>query len=384
MNYDRSERIRRAAILIASLDETLAEQMLDALPRLEAVKILAVVDQLGEIDPEEQEDVLEEFRRAGLRERGEESAVEFTYSAPHVAKSLESSGMAATADRAAAADRGAEANDAEAALMAELLLSEHPQTIAAALSRLDHDQASAVFAALPGALQAEVVDRLANLQPADEDSVQDVQIQLEHRIQQHRERRQRAVAGAELARRILVKTAPAQQTALLARLLPAEASAFASPRGVGSIEALQVAQQAQALASAVHLARETGIDSDLDSSGGGFEAWTGGDAAGPGFSSAFHSTEDLTDRSQELESLSDRALLDALRVADERTVQRALAASSEKFLKRVVGKLPRRQANRLRKVVRSLGPTRLGELRAAQHDLLRIARQSEEAGVAAR
>jgi hypothetical protein len=81
----------------------------------------------------------------------------------------------------------------------------------------------------------------------------------------------------------------------------------------------------------------------------------------------------LEDRSQELEELEDGALLHALRVADERTVQCALAASSEKFLNRVAGKLTRRQASRLREMVRSVGPTRLTELREAQHELLRLA-----------
>ena len=46
MNYERNERIRRAAILVASIDEALAEQMLDSLPASEATKILAEVDRL--------------------------------------------------------------------------------------------------------------------------------------------------------------------------------------------------------------------------------------------------------------------------------------------------------------------------------------------------
>lgn len=67
MNYDRTQRIRRAAILVANLEETLAEQMLESLPRLEAVTILNEVDRLGELDPEEVQDVLDEFRSAGRR-----------------------------------------------------------------------------------------------------------------------------------------------------------------------------------------------------------------------------------------------------------------------------------------------------------------------------
>ncbi|HEX6963537.1 MAG TPA: FliG C-terminal domain-containing protein, partial [Lacipirellula sp.] len=114
-----------------------------------------------------------------------------------------------------------------------------------------------------------------------------------------------------------------------------------------------------------------------DQSGGHFEAWTNETAsfAQPQPSSPVSLRILLEDRSEELEALDDRSLLQALRQADERTVQRALAASSEKFLNRVAGKLPRRQANRLRQMVRSIGPTRLTELREAQHELLRLAHE---------
>jgi flagellar motor switch protein FliG len=66
MSYDRPDRIRRAAILVASLDEPLAEQLLAELPHGEASRILSEAERLESIDAEEQQDVLAEFRRLRL------------------------------------------------------------------------------------------------------------------------------------------------------------------------------------------------------------------------------------------------------------------------------------------------------------------------------
>ena len=381
MNYDRSERIRRAAILVASLEEALAEQMLDNLPRAEAARILTEVDRLGDVDPEEQQDVLEEFRRAGRRVREADDAVQFTYSAPQpVAANSASNAASAVGSGHGAAPGDASSNqtDADAILMAELLAAEHPQTIAAALARLGHEQGAAVFAALPPTLQAEVLDRLANLQPPDEGAVQELEVQLQRRVDEHRTRREHAAAGAELARRIVAKTTPAQQVALLARLSSADAPA--SSRMKKTDEANSASHQMRPLASAMRRSAAVEAKPFSEAPSSEFEVCTDELAAG----ASNDASVELVDRSAELESLDDRTLLEALRRADEQTVHRALAASSEKFLQRIAAKLRRRQAARLRKLVRSLGPIRLAELRQAQHKFLEIAYQCHTAGAKAR
>lgn len=380
MNYDRTQRIRRAAILVAHLEESLAEQMLESLPRLEAVTILNEVDRLGELDRDEVEDVLDEFRSAGRRGRRTEDAVEFTYSAPRV-EAEASAAMALAAAEAAAAAANAQ-SEADAVLMAELLTHEHPQTIAAALSRLGHERGAAVFAALPAGLQADVLDRLAILEPAEESVVMELEAQLLQRVEQHRQRKDRASAAKEMARQILGKTAPVQREVLMARL----SSNSPQAGGVNRVDSVARAeqagsQQAQVLASVVQSARSA-VAPESHAETDRFEAWVDGSSEQSAKPKA--ATVELEDRSRELEALDDRALLEALRVAGERTVQCALAASSERFFKRVAGKLPRQQASRLRQVVRSIGPTRIAELRAAQHELLRIARGGQVVGEASR
>jgi flagellar motor switch protein FliG len=378
MNYDRTQRIRRAAILVAHLEESLAEQMLESLPRPEAMKILDEVDRLDELDQEEVADVLDEFRSAGRRGRRTDDAVEFTYSAPS-ADAAASAAMVAAAKEAAAAATNSQ-SEADAVLMAELLMHEHPQTIAAALSRLGHERGAAVFAALPAGLQAEVLDRLANLEPADESVVMELESQLQQRVEQHRQRKDRASAAKEMARQILSKTAPGQREVLMARLSSKSSLSGGVNRADSTTRAeYAVSKQAQILSSAVQSARSTAA-SEAYAETGHFEVWA--DEASEDRAKTPATSAELEDRSRELEALDDRSLLEALRIADERTVQCALAASSERFFKRVAGKLPRQQASRLRQVVRSIGPTRLAELREAQHELLRIARGGEAVGVA--
>lgn len=368
MNYERNERIRRAAILVASIDQSLAERMLDSLPASEATKILAEVDRLGEIDADEQRDVLDEFRRAGRRDAEPANAVEFTYSAPqHVAveplPAMEATAATATDDVAA---------EAEAALIAELLSAEHSQTIAVALSRMSHEQGAAVFAQLAATLQEDVLNRLANLQITDESAVCELETELQQRIVLQRQRRERAAASAELARRIVAKTAPMQRDSLLARIMHPEQKSTAAP--TESPAASLSERQTRELQDAIQKARELVATQEklLDGDHSSFEAWTDGHGDDEDFDDAFAPTH-LEDRSDDLERLTDAALLRALQAADERTVQLALACSSERFLRRVATKLPRAAAARLRMAVRSIGPTRLIDLRAAQHELLHLA-----------
>jgi flagellar motor switch protein FliG len=254
---------------------------------------------------------------------------------------------------------------ADAAAMAELLAGEHPQIVAAALARLGEEQSAAVFAALPPEVQGEALERLGNLAPADEEAVQDIESQLQRRLQQRREHQARAAACAELVRKMLACTPPAQRTYLLDRMAAKDPVGRApqTPRPLGihppdlqraARHEGQVAQQALNLATAMRRAERPAADA----------------------------IEPLEDRSEELMALSDAALVAALRASKESTVLRALAASGEAFVTRVANMLPRRQAKQLRRLLRNLGPTRLADLHEAQHELLHRAYESTERNAA--
>lgn len=375
MNHQRNDRIRRAAILVASLDEAVAEQMLASLSPDESSLVLDEVERLEELDPQEFADVLEEFRSVSRRSRVETDAVEFTYSDPTKRDGAgKLPGEAVVGAARAHVDAEAAALDADIAAIVELLANEQPQIIAVALSRLSHDQGAAVFAALPARLQPEVLERIATLQFTDDGVAAEVETMLMTRMEHHRQQRRQAAVGAELARRIVAKTAPDHQQTLLGRLARVDAARRdAQPHTEvhrsERREEYMVGQQAHNLESAVRLARLSE----------GISAYEAGEDASDGFElleetrSAERTPGNIDDLSIELERLPDPALLAALQQADEQLVHRALAASSEKFLKRVIGKLSWRQARSVRKHLRTMGPTRLADLRQAQFDLLRLA-----------
>jgi flagellar motor switch protein FliG len=364
MPYDRSDRIRRAAILVASLDEPLAEQLLADLPPAEAARVLSEAEALESIDPDEQRDVLAEFRRLTRGRVAAEAsgAVEFSYSSREQANATNAA-VLSTPAAAVATPASMGLSDADAAAMAELLAGEHPQIVAAALSRLPEDQSAAVFTALPADIQAQALQRLASLAPVDEDAVQEIETQLQQRLEQRREHQARSAAGAALVQRMLARTPETQRNFLLERMSAKGATPAAPAATPTTMHPLPptnrvrlayaepidpVAQQAIELASAVKRAQASGA----------------------------YLPPALNDRTDELEALSDAALVAGLRAAGEPTVLRALAASGDGFLNRVIGMLPRKQAKQLRRMLRDLGPTRLADLHEAQHRLLELAYDS--------
>jgi flagellar motor switch protein FliG len=362
MTYERTERIRRAAILLASLEEALAEQLLRELPAPEADKVLAELDRLEAIDPEEQADVLEEFRRATRRGGGDRGAVEFAYTTAPSAPVVPAAVTAADAPAAP---------DADTAAMAELLSGEQPQVIAAALSRLNGEQGAAVFAALPAELHLEVLDRVSRLTLADEESVLEVESQLLQKVGERRERRERAAAGAELARRLLAKTSPQRQAVLLERISAKRTSQAVAPPAPRPVQATA----ARASLAAPRWQTLLGTSRRPISA----EATT----AGTRKAELADSDSVLEDQSHALESMSDEVLVEALRRVDDETGLRALASASEKLVKRISRRLPRGQARKLRRLLRSFGPTRLADMRQAQHELLRVANECMQTSAAA-
>src|SRR5688500_15031075 len=134
MNRQRAERIRRAAILVASLEEALAERILAALPPREAAQVLDEAERLETIDPEEQQDVVAEFRRMSRGARSEGATVEFAFSDAASAAQTNDTPRDSEANRSGSAVDGVFGNG-DALAAAELLSVEQPQTIAATLSR---------------------------------------------------------------------------------------------------------------------------------------------------------------------------------------------------------------------------------------------------------
>ncbi len=350
----RQHRLRKAAILVATLGEPLGEQLLADLPAREAAEVRELVNSLDDINQAEFEAVMADFRADSADE-----VTELTEPVPQMdgveldaslLARLESGDDFATTPTVSQMETPWSAvNDVDAETLAEVLVVEQPQTIAVVLARLETAQAALLIAKLPPALQAEVLSRLSDLDPADEQSLQVVESQLASWIHDKQRQRQRMAAGCDLVQRILQDTPDSQRAILMEHLGTTDPSLanrlrpthFGSTTGF-SRPAPRVPNSPPPVANAT-----------------------------PPAQSSMQAEPDIVDPLSQLEALDDQDLLQALQSVDRETVMLALAGASESFVKRIVRGLPRRQANQFRRQVRTIGPTRLSDMVAAQRELVR-------------
>ena len=213
-----AEKIRQVAILVASLDKTVAQQLLSELSRHEAAAVA----------PRNRAPRRRRSRRTGSgacripaqpptagcasrnAQRDRRRGGFLTCRCRRSGGRQRRAGPCACRVSGNSLSRVLAGIEADA--LADLLRPEHPQVIAVALSRMGYDQAATVFAAFPEELQQEVLPRVSNLQSVDDEAMAALEAQL--RPVDHAPttaaasaRRQRP----ELARQILAKTSPQQR-----------------------------------------------------------------------------------------------------------------------------------------------------------------------------
>jgi len=365
---DQQQQLRKIAILIATLDEPLSERLLADLPPREAAAVQRIVNQLEDVDPAEYRAVVADFRQGIVDPSrhpsgplgGQLDGVELDESLLARMAAPETYHASVTIEN----DTGSwhTLSDIDAAPLVEMLSLEQPQTIAVVLSRLETDRAANLIGKLPPALQAEVLLRLADLDPADERTLEVVESQLAAWIDQQRQRRKRLTAGRDLVQRILQSTPTSQRAALLTQLgerNPALVESLATPPH----EPLPRERQPYVAQSPENESQVAPSDATVDASHVG--------SGMPTIRTV--PTIESSDPLSELEALDDQSLLRALRLAERQTVMLALVGASAGLMKRIVQGLPRRRANQFRQQIRAIGPTRLSDMLAAQRELVRCA-----------
>lgn len=391
-----SARLRKVAILVASLDGALAAKLLADLSPEEVRRVEEELDRLDDIDPTERATVLAEFRGAvgqrGLAPPPSDSAAPNKPPQESPKTSVDDRGVEAnfSAESEAAADQPAPLRNApakpagpletaEPATIAELLAAEHPQTIAIFLSRLDEAKAGDVFALLSPELQSDALDRLATLDEADPDALQEVERQFLDRLAARQREQARMAAGASLALKMLSRTDPQRRATLLTRLsLPGATAVDEEP----ALEAAEANAGDPAPQSAPATER-TSLRRRLFSAIGRTASFRTRDehaAAVPQLEEETAPADNLPTASEltaRLTKLEPAALAAALAAAGQRTAQLALVASGDPLLKRLSARLPRRQTAALKKQLAAIGPTSLTELCSAQARVLGIAEQLE-------
>ncbi len=219
--------VRKAAILVASLDPAAAGVLLDQLAPGQAALVRQAAAAVDEIEPEERQRVIDEFCRIGpMIPKASPAGIELTdIKAVRTLSPLplgEGRGVRAgrdsTSDEASSIASSPHPNplpkgegtthfdflrEAEEASLVHLLADERPATIALVLSHLPPEQGGEILARLAPALQIETVRRLVDLEDADPEMVREVERALESRLLRQSDADRRRAAGPESAARIL-------------------------------------------------------------------------------------------------------------------------------------------------------------------------------------
>lgn len=193
-----TDGIRKAAILVAALDQAGADAVLEQLGPEQARRVRQVMVELDKINPQEQRRVIDEFFRVGhMVPDDSPSGIELD---GRLARVLSQSPARVPAEEPPAVPPVDGRpfrflHEAEGEKLSRALTGERPQTIALVLSHLPPRQAGDVLARLQPDLQTEVVHRLIDLEETDPAILREVERALESRLSQQVRMQRRRVAG---------------------------------------------------------------------------------------------------------------------------------------------------------------------------------------------
>ncbi len=320
----RQHSLRKAAILVASLDSPTADLLLSQMGLGQADEVRHAILRLSDVDPLEQNEIIEEFFRIGpLMPQKNPPGIELD------GKLAGRIALSGEVDQASKQPTQAEPlsdnapfhflHETEFETLAPFLKREHPQTIAVVLSHVPPDRAGEILTHLPASVQVDVIRRLVDLDEADPRVVREVERELESWLsQQVRDRRRRA-AGLAAVSAILSAATGGTRRSILKNLTRHDRSLAGKLRP---------------------------------------DRFLFGD----------------------LVQLDDATLVAVLKAADPEVIVLALAGASADLVQRVTRQLPIEQGRSLSKALVHLGPTRLADVEEAQQALADLALDLEAEG----
>ena len=362
---NNAQNLRKAAILIRSLDADTAATLLAQLAPEEANEVRTAIRALGELDPEEQADVAAEFRRsAPMVHEPASQGVELQLSS---AAGIESD--APLSRLQPGTKRFDFLEQAPVDALVQFLVREHVQTIAVVLSYLAPQRAAAVLAGLPAALQADTVERLSAIGDTDPDCLSVVERELSAWVTKRTAGRTGGPRRGDTVMSILAAADENSREQILASLQTHKAPLakqlaplMPSPRRKVEIHAARVSPrntQAAGLGS-----KNWGLEK---SSAEKFPTHTIQNPI-PARKSPAPIPQPPAPRFafDDLVRLSAAELSAVLGDVDANVLVLALAGSHDELVDRICEPMPRRTAKAFRRQLNRLGPTRLSDVEAAQ------------------
>ncbi len=356
-----SPTLRKAALLIRSLDADSSAVLLGQLSDDEAQAVRCAIRDLGEVDPLEQEELRSELRAAPFEDPVTESGVELTLSTDldnplsNVPPPVDQSVI--DTDQPFGWLEGGDLPS-----LAAILEREHLSTVAVVLSHLPPQRASEVLSALPPVRRAAALERLADLGESDRASLEVIEKELADWIRAQKAERQRRADRLISIQAILRHSSPSTCDSVLS----------------------EIAMHDESLAREIGRVRSTTRDARprLPSRPIGAQAATlehRGIASVPTKESTPPSSEVVPTAAppqfafERLVELTDIQLAELLRSCSSDCVVLALAGASKQLARRIESRLPKSVVKELRRRMHNLSSVRLSDFAKAQERVASVA-----------
>ena len=180
----KAEGTRKAAILLISLEQEVAAEIVAHMSREEIERVAQEISRLGEIDPDEREKAIQEFWRS-LAEGQYQGSGGMESARDLLERSLDEAEARAVIDKLLAERAKAPFHflrDADPQNLLAFIQDEHPQTISLILAHLPPDKAAKVLAGLSARKQVEVVRRISRMEQTSPEAIQEVERGLQSRL----------------------------------------------------------------------------------------------------------------------------------------------------------------------------------------------------------
>ena len=314
----------RAAILLLTLGEHEAAQVLKHMGAKEVQRVGAAMANLSNVSLEEVQGVIAEFTSSVETQTSVGvGADEFLRKV--LVDALGAGKAESIIDRIniGRSSKGLEALKwMDSRAVAELVRQEHPQIIAIVLAYLEADQAAEVLTLLPEAVRPEVVTRIALLDGVQPNALSELDDIIEKQFAGKSTGKTSVLGGAKAVANIINFLEPSQESLLME----------------------QVAKSDEALAARI---------------------------------------EELVFVFDNLIDLDDRSMQELLRQIASDQLLLALKGTDEALKEKIFKNMSQRAAEMLKDDLEAKGPVRLSEVEAAQKEILKVARKLAESGAIA-
>ncbi|MGJ4730994.1 flagellar motor switch protein FliG [Luteimonas sp. SDU101] len=313
--------VQRAAIVLLSLGEQQAAEVLKHMGAREVQKLGVAMTSLGEVSRESVARVFDEFIDVLARPGGIGSGAD-DYVRAVLTQALGEDRASSLIDRILLG-RNTTGLDTlkwmDPRAIAELVRNEHPQIIAIVMAHLDGDQAAEVLKCLPERARVDVLLRLATLDGIPPHALNELNDVMARQFAGSQSIKSSSVGGVKVAANILNFMDSGQDEALLG--------------AIGE------------------------VDSDLGTR-----------------------IRDLMFVFDNLADLDDRAVQAVLREISSEQLALALRGADAKVREKITGNMSQRAAEILIEDMEARGPVRLAEVEAAQKDILAVVRRMADNG----